>query len=81
MSGTGGLFSYFSYYHARELLAPPLLPRPFAVQFVVAVTAYPAPRAGLTHLELLLRQFPLTIQTNHILFYLFTFLPFYLSLL
>ena len=78
MSGTGGLFSHFPYYHARELPAPPLLPCPFAVQLVVAVTAYPAPRAGLTHLELLLRQFPLTIPTNHILF---TLLLFYLVIL
>lgn len=68
MSGTGGLFSYFPYYHARELPAPPFFPCPFAMQYVVTMTAYLAPRTGFTHLELLLRQFSLTICTNHVLF-------------
>ena len=65
MSGTGGLFSHFPYYHARELPAPPFLPRPFRVEHVVAVAAHLAPRAGLAHLELLLRQFPSAILTHH----------------
>ena len=65
MSGIGGLFFHFPYYHARELPAPPLLPRPFRVEFVVAVAAHLAPRAGLAHLELLLGQFPSTVPTHH----------------
>ena len=65
MSGTGGSFSHFAYYHARELPAPPLLPRPLRVEFVVAVAAHPAPRAGLAHLKLLLRQFPSAVPTHH----------------
>ena len=65
MSGTGGLFFHFPYYHARELPAPPFLPCPFRVEFVVAVAAHLAPRAGLAHLELLLRQFLSAIPTSH----------------
>ena len=65
MSGTGGLFSHFAYYHARELPAPPFLPRPFRVEFVVAVAAHLAPRGD--HGDRFL--IPLAIKGNFFRFY------------